>query len=81
MGCPSFAKVNKDTEDFIQFEGIYSLFYAFEEFLYLRDSLKYFGLMDFSYLIERDFLNKDSRDFLTRRLNRYFNLWLRDFVN
>ena len=46
-GCPSSAEVFKDTEDFIQFEGLYSLFTAFERFPYLRDFLNYFRLINF----------------------------------
>ena len=45
-GCPSSAEVIKDTEDFIQFEGFYSLFSAVERSIYLRDfsylNLRYF---------------------------------------
>ena len=36
-GCPSSAEVIEDTEDFIQFEGLYSLFSEVERFTYLRD--------------------------------------------
>ena len=36
-GCPSSAEVIEDTEDFIQFDGLYSPFSAVERFLYLRD--------------------------------------------
>ena len=46
-GCPSSAEVIVDTEDVIQFEGLNSLFTAFERFPYLRDFLNYFGLIDF----------------------------------
>ena len=45
-GCPSSAEVIMDTEDFLQFQGLYSLLTAFERFLYLRDFLNSFGLMD-----------------------------------
>ena len=58
-GCPSSAEVIEDTEDFIQFEGLYSLFSAVERFTYLRDFSNYFGLRIFFYLNLRDFLNKD----------------------
>ena len=34
-GCPSSAEVIEDTDDFIQFEGLYSLFFAVERFLEL----------------------------------------------
>ena len=47
LGCPSSAEVIKDTEDFIQFDGLYSLFSAVERFLYLRDFLNYFCFIDF----------------------------------
>ena len=40
-GCPSSVEVIEDTEDFIQFDGLYSLFSAVERFLYLRDFLMY----------------------------------------
>ena len=46
-GYPSSAEVFKDTEDFIQFEGLYSLFTAFERFPRMRDFLNSFGLIDF----------------------------------
>ena len=46
-GCPSLAEVIEDTEDFIQLEGLYSLFSAVERFLYLRDFLNYFCFIDF----------------------------------
>ena len=46
-GCPSSAEVIEDTEDFIQFEGLYSLFSAVERFTYLRDFSNYFGFIDF----------------------------------
>ena len=52
-GCPSSAEVIEDTEDFIQSEGLYSLFTAFERFPYLRDFLNYFGLIDFLFKFER----------------------------
>ena len=45
-GCPSSAEVIEDTEDFIQFEGLYSLFSAVERFSYLRYFLNHFGLID-----------------------------------
>ena len=35
-GCPSSAEVIEDTEDFIQFKGLYSLFSAVERFPYKR---------------------------------------------
>ena len=38
-GCPSSAEVIEDTEDFIQFDGLYSLNSAIERFPYLRDFL------------------------------------------
>ena len=38
-GCPSWAEVIEDTEDFFQFEGLYSLFSAVEIFWLLRDFL------------------------------------------
>ena len=41
--CP----VIEDTEDFIQFESLYSLFSAVERFTYLRDFSNYFGFIDF----------------------------------
>ena len=44
-GCPSSAKVIEDTEEFIQFEGLHSLFTAVEKFPYMRDMLNYFGLI------------------------------------
>ena len=56
-GCPSSAEVIEDTEDFFQFEGLYSLFSAVEIFTYLRDFLNYFGLIDLFYFSLRDFLN------------------------
>ena len=46
-GCPSSAEVIEDTEDFIQFEGLYCLFSAVERFTYLRDFFDYFGEIDF----------------------------------
>ena len=52
-GCPSSAEVIEDTEDFIQFEGLYSLFTAFERFPYLRYFLNAFGLIDSSIKFER----------------------------
>ena len=58
-GCPSSAEVIEDTEDFLQFEGLYSLFSAVERFTYLRDISNYFGLINFSYLNLRDFVNQD----------------------
>ena len=45
-GCPSSAEVIKDTEDFIQFQGLYSQFTVIERFPYLRDFLNSFGLID-----------------------------------
>ena len=45
-GCPSSAEVIEDTEDFIQFEGLYSLFSAIDRFLFLRDFLNNFGFID-----------------------------------
>ena len=36
-GGPSSAEVIEDTEDFIQFEDLYSLLFAVERFTYLRD--------------------------------------------
>ena len=51
-GCPSSAEVFKDTEDFIQFEGLYSLFTAFERFPCMRDFLNSFGLRDFLFNFE-----------------------------
>ena len=62
VGCPSSAEVIEDTEDFIQFDGLYSLFTVFEIFLYLRDFLNSFDLIDFFYL--RDFLNQNFRNVL-----------------
>ena len=56
-GCPSSREVIEDTEDFIQFEGLYSLFSAVERFTYLRDFSNYFGLRNFFYLNLRDFVN------------------------
>ena len=56
-GCPSSAEVIEDTVDFIQFEGLYSLFSAVERFTYLRDFSNYFGLIDLFYLNLRDFVN------------------------
>ena len=52
-GCPSSAEVIEDTEDFIQFEGLYGIFSAVERFVYFRDYLNYFGLIDFLYSFER----------------------------
>ena len=49
-GCPSSAEVIEDTEDFIQFKGLYSLFSAVERFTYLRDFSNYFGLIDFFFI-------------------------------
>ena len=46
--------VIEDTEDFMKFEGLYSVFSAVEIFLYSRDFLDYFGLMDVFYLSLRD---------------------------
>ena len=46
-GCPSSAEVIEDTEDLIQFEGLYSLFSVVERFLYLRDFFNYFCFVDF----------------------------------
>ena len=48
-GCPSSAEVIEDTEDFFQFEGLYSLFSAVERFPYLRDFLNHFSLKDFLF--------------------------------
>ena len=59
-GCPSSAEVIEDTEDFIQFEGLYSLNSAVERYPYLRDFLNHFGLIDFFYLSLRDILNQTS---------------------
>ena len=56
-GCLSSAEVNKDTDDFMQYEGFYSLFSAVDRFKNLRDFLNYFGLIDSFYLSLRDFLN------------------------
>ena len=56
-GYPSSAEVIEDTEDFIQFQGLYSLFSAVERFTYLRDFSNHFCLMDFFYLNLRDFVN------------------------
>ena len=56
-GCPSSAEVIEDTEDFIQIQGLYSLFTAFERFLNLRDFLNSFNLIDLFHLSLRDFLN------------------------
>ena len=39
--CPSSVEGIEDTEDFIQFDGLYSRFSAVERFLYLRDFLNY----------------------------------------
>ena len=52
-GCPSSAEIIEDTEDFIQFERLYSLFSIVERFLCLRDSLTYFGLIGFLLKFER----------------------------
>ena len=52
-GCPTSAEVIEDTEDFIQFEGLYSLFSAIERFLYLRDFLNYFCFIDFLFDFEK----------------------------
>ena len=46
-GWPSSTEVIEDTEDFIQIQGLYSLFTAFERFPYLRDFLNSFGFIDF----------------------------------
>ena len=40
-GCPSSAEVIEDTEDFIQFKGLYSLFTAFERFTYNTCTLQH----------------------------------------
>ena len=56
-GCPSSAEVIEDTEDFIQFEDLYSLLFAVERFTYLRDFSNRFCLIDFFNLNLRDFLN------------------------
>ena len=52
-GCPYLAEVIKDTEDLIQFDGLYRPFCAVERFLYLRDLLNYFGLTFFFFKFER----------------------------
>ena len=49
--CPFLAEVIKDNENFIKFKGFYSLFSGVEIFLYLRDFLNYFGLIDFFILV------------------------------
>ena len=56
-GCPSSAEVIEDTEDFIQFEGLYSLLFAFKRFTYLRHFSNYFCLIDFFKFDLRDFVN------------------------
>ena len=63
-GCLSSAEVIKNTEEFIQFQGlILSVFWSweisvFEWFLYLRDFFYHFDR--FLELFKRDFLNKVS---------------------
>ena len=76
-GCPSSAEVIEDTEDFIQFEGLYSLFSAVERFTYLRDFSNYFGLIDL-FKFERFYKSRYS---LNKGLNRFSNKRLRDFLN
>ena len=66
-GCPSSAEVIEDTEDFNQFDSLYSLFSAVERFLYLRDFFYYFERFFNSCL--RDFLNKFVKDLCNVRLN------------
>ena len=76
-GCPSSAVVIEDTEDFTQFEGLYSLFSAFERFTYLRDFSYHFGLIDL-FKFERFYKSRYS---LNKGLNRFSNKRLRDFLN
>ena len=73
-GCHSSADVIEDTENCIQFEGLYSLFTAFEKFTYLRDFLLSFGLFDFLFKFER-FLNQYFRYFLNRGLNIFKEIY------
>ena len=77
-GCPSSAEVIEDTEDFIQFEDLYSLLFAVERFTYLRDFSKYFFDRFFNFKFER-FCK--LRDFLNKCLNRFSNIRLRHFLN
>ena len=78
-GCPSSAEVIEDTEDFIQFEDLYSLLFAVERFTYLRDFSNYFCLIDFfTFKFERFCKLRDS---LNKGLNRFSNIRLRDFLN
>ena len=77
-GCPSSAEVIEDTVDFIQFEGLYSLFSAVERFTYLRDFSNYFGLIDFLFKFERFCKLRYS---LNEGLTRFSNIRLRDFLN
>ena len=58
--CSSLAEVIEDTEDFFQFDRLYSLFSAVERFLYLRDFFCYFDR--FFNLCLRDFLNEFFND-------------------
>ena len=73
-GCPSSAEVIEDTEDFIQFEDLYSRLFAVERFTYLRDFSNYFCLIDFfTFKFERFCKLRDS---LNKGLNRFSNVSL-----
>ena len=76
-GCPSSAEVIEDTVDFIQFEGLYSLFSAVERFTYLRDFLFWFDRF-FLFKFERFCKLRYS---LNIGLTRFSNIRLRDFFN
>ena len=76
-GFLSSVEVIEDTEDFIQFEDLYSLLSAVERFTYLRDFSNYFGLIDL-FKFERFYKSRYS---LNKGLNRFSNKRLRDFLN
>ena len=46
-GSSSSAEIIEDAEDFIQFEGLYSVNSAVGKFPYLRDFLNYLSLINF----------------------------------
>ena len=72
-GCPSSAEV---IEEFIQFEGLYSLFSAVERFTYLRDFLNNFGLIDFLSKIEK-YPNLSVQRFLDGPAGQTSSLYLK----
>ena len=70
-GCPSSAEVIEDTEDFIQFEGLYSRYTVFETFPYLRDFLKFFWFDTFFLKFEK-FSKARYQRFLHQRFDHIF---------